>query len=234
MATYVCSDIHGLSEKYFDLLRHIDLENQDRLIILGDVIDRGPDGFTILKDVLSRNNVQLLMGNHEYMMLEVLEANNGNIPDDYMILFNWILNGGIPTMEAYKKADQNDKDFVFRSLKELPFAYTDLVINERHFYLCHSAPGPAKEKAILYRNDIEDALHFVWDRMDPERSLLEGKTIVAGHTIVKNYHYDLTVYCDTGDLKTARYIDVDCGCAMNDETSRLACLCLDTMEVNYF
>ena len=75
MATYVCSDIHGLSQKYYSLLDKIDCEHGDTLIILGDVIDRGPDGFEILMDALKRENVHLLMGNHEYMMWEVLEIN---------------------------------------------------------------------------------------------------------------------------------------------------------------
>ena len=47
MAVYVCSDIHGLREKYDALLENIDLD-QDTLMILGDVIDRGPDGYFIL------------------------------------------------------------------------------------------------------------------------------------------------------------------------------------------
>lgn len=79
-----------------------------------------------------------------------------------------------------------------------------------------------------------DPLHFVWDRMDPNGPFFRNKTIIAGHTIVLNYHPDLQVYSDTGDLKTAHYIDIDCGCAMQDERSRLACLCLDTMEVCYY
>ena len=70
MAVYVCSDIHGLREKYDTLMENIDLD-QDTLIILGDVIDRGPDGYFILKDVLQRENVHLLMGNHERNIMAI-------------------------------------------------------------------------------------------------------------------------------------------------------------------
>lgn len=232
MAVYVCSDIHGLREKYDTLMENIDLD-QDTLIILGDVIDRGPDGYFILKDVLQRENVHLLMGNHEYMMLELLEKYHGKIPNDIHVL-NWILNGGAPTMAAYNKADAQEQSFILKSLQKLPFAYTDFKVNDRTFYLCHTAPGKAKRKNILYREDIIDPLHFVWDRMDPNGPFFRNKTIIAGHTIVLNYHTDLQVYSDTGDLKTAHYIDIDCGCAMQDEKSKLACLCLDTMEVCYY
>lgn len=232
MAVYVCSDIHGLRDKYNTLLQNIDL-NQDTLIILGDVIDRGPDGYSILKDVLQRKNVHLLMGNHEYMMLELLEEYQGQIPNDIHVL-NWILNGGAPTMAAYNKADKQEQRFIMESLQKLPFAYTNFKVNDRKFYLCHSAPGKAKRKDILYREDVIDPLHFVWDRMDPSQPFLRNKTIIAGHTIVLNYHKELRVYADTLDLQTAHYIDIDCGCAMQDENSKLACLCLNTMEVSYY
>ena len=232
MATYVCSDIHGLSDKYFSLLNHLDMK-QDRLIILGDVIDRGPKGFEILWDALHQDNVCLLMGNHEYMMLEVLEAHQGNIPDDFSVL-NWVLNGGAPTMASYRKASPEDQRFVMEALQKLPFAMTDLEIGDRHFYLCHSSPGKSRKKKILYREDVMAPLDFVWTRMDAKGPFKRGKTIVAGHTIVLNYHKDLSVFSDTGNLWTAHYIDIDCGCAMQQENSRLACLCLDTMEVTYF
>lgn len=137
-------------------------------------------------------------------------------------------------MAAYNKSDAQEQSFILHSLQKLPFAYTNFKVNERTFYLCHTAPGKAKRKNILYREDIIDPLHFVWDRMDPNGPFFRNKTIIAGHTIVLNYHPDLQVYSDTGDLKKAHYIDIDCGCAMQDERSKLACLCLDTMEVCYY
>lgn len=232
MATYVCSDIHGLSDKYYAMLESIDL-TKDTLFILGDVIDRGPKGFEILMDSLQRENVQLLMGNHEYMMLEALEEHGDQVPNDFSV-FNWILNGGAPTIAAYNKASLKEKRFVQEALKKLPYAYTSVTVNDRRFYLCHSAPGKAKRKNIVHREDLVDPMHFVWNRMCPNGPFLRGKTIVAGHTIVLNYHADCTIYSDTSDLKTAHYINIDCGCAMQDEKSRLALLCLDTMEVKYF
>ena len=50
MSTYVISDIHGNYEKYKRLLEMIDFKDQDTLYVLGDVIDRGPEGIKVLKD----------------------------------------------------------------------------------------------------------------------------------------------------------------------------------------
>ena len=38
------SDIHGCFDKYQKMLRRIDFAPEDTLYVLGDVIDRGPDG----------------------------------------------------------------------------------------------------------------------------------------------------------------------------------------------
>ncbi len=62
--TYVCSDIHGRYDKYKALLDAISLKDSD-LYVLGDVIDRGPEGVKILQDMMCRPNVFPLLGNHE-------------------------------------------------------------------------------------------------------------------------------------------------------------------------
>ena len=47
---YVLSDIHGQSRRFHSILSQIDLKDEDTLYILGDVIDRNPDGIRILRD----------------------------------------------------------------------------------------------------------------------------------------------------------------------------------------
>jgi serine/threonine protein phosphatase 1 len=64
--TYVISDVHGYSiEKLKILLEKAGFCEDDFLYILGDVIDRNGDGgVAILRWLLSRPNVQLILGNH--------------------------------------------------------------------------------------------------------------------------------------------------------------------------
>lgn len=50
---YVMSDIHGCGKAYHAMLRKIELCDSDHLYILGDVIDRGPDGISILEDIMA-------------------------------------------------------------------------------------------------------------------------------------------------------------------------------------
>lgn len=50
MAVYVMSDVHGLKDRYDRMIEYI--HEEDTLYILGDVIDRGPDGIVILQDAM--------------------------------------------------------------------------------------------------------------------------------------------------------------------------------------
>ena len=72
MAHYVMGDIHGEADRFHAMLKKIQFSEDDILILLGDVIDRGPDGITLLLEIMDMSNVIMLLGNHEYMMLQYL------------------------------------------------------------------------------------------------------------------------------------------------------------------
>ena len=72
MAHYVMGDIHGEADRFHAMLKKIQFSEDDILILLGDVIDRGPDGIALLLEIMEMPNVIMLLGNHEYMMLQYL------------------------------------------------------------------------------------------------------------------------------------------------------------------
>ena len=51
--TYVLSDIHGNMANFKSILKQIDLQPEDTLYVLGDVIDRYPDGIRIIRMIMS-------------------------------------------------------------------------------------------------------------------------------------------------------------------------------------
>lgn len=85
VSIYVMSDIHGLSDRFFKMIDLLDLQENDHVYILGDVIDRGPDGIAILQYIKEQENFTLLMGNHELMMIEYYDTNKKMIPDMMII-----------------------------------------------------------------------------------------------------------------------------------------------------
>lgn len=68
---YVTSDLHGYPlKKLQNKLEEIEFNSQDHLYILGDCIDRGPDGLEIIRWIMSQSDLTLLLGNHEVMLLD--------------------------------------------------------------------------------------------------------------------------------------------------------------------
>ena len=45
---YVMSDIHGQKRRFDSVMKQINLQPEDTLYVLGDVIDRNPDGIKLL------------------------------------------------------------------------------------------------------------------------------------------------------------------------------------------
>ena len=65
MKTFVIGDIHGCFIELQDLLGKAGVTDDDRIIALGDIVDRGPDSVPVL-DFFSNHPSRLsLMGNHE-------------------------------------------------------------------------------------------------------------------------------------------------------------------------
>ena len=60
--TYVVSDIHGNLPQFRSILKQIRLQPGDTLYILGDVIDRHPDGIRILRMIMGMPNAKMLLG----------------------------------------------------------------------------------------------------------------------------------------------------------------------------
>ncbi len=70
MATYFVGDIQGCYESFMALLQEIQWSDQDRLWILGDLVNRGPASDLVLKWVLeNQKQVQMILGNHDLYLL---------------------------------------------------------------------------------------------------------------------------------------------------------------------
>ena len=99
--TPVCivGDIHGRADLLQRLLARIAAEPAlplQRLIFAGDYIDRGPDSAKVLimlQQLTAHGQAICLMGNHERMLLDVLDR-----PE--MAGKRWLLNGGDATLAS--------------------------------------------------------------------------------------------------------------------------------------
>ena len=97
---YAISDIHGC---YDQLIRLLDLlptlGPEDKLIFLGDYIDRGPKSYEVIQHLLQlpKESTIFLKGNHEDLLIEYIEGS-------YEAYECWMRNGGGETIKSYNKA----------------------------------------------------------------------------------------------------------------------------------
>lgn len=210
---YCMSDIHGEYDRYQAMLELIKFSDADTLYILGDVIDRKPQGVQILEDIMQRPNVVMLMGNHEMMCLDELYYHG------FEARQLWHMNDGRHTRRVllYQRTDQERLE-ILRWLRQRP-SFVDLEVNGCKFHLVHGYPA-------------DNTMDRIWTRPEPDAPApMPGATVIVGHTP--------TVFLsgDNGEPFRIWYgdglIDIDCGCGNDTPLRRLACLRLDDMQEFY-
>ncbi|MBR2321666.1 MAG: fructose-bisphosphatase class III [Clostridia bacterium] len=211
---YVTADLHGYPlEKFQQLLKKADFSEEDFLFIIGDVVDRGFDGVEILKWLMEQPNVELIMGNHEAMMLacaflfvEVTPRNIDALTMDRLGAVNlWRSNGGDSTIDALVKTKPSTRAEIFEFLRECPL-YDTVAIGDKNYLLVHGGLGNYKEGKKLSEYAAADLL---WSRTYPSIKYSEQFTTIVGHTPTAMYggEYLGKIY------KSDTWINVDVGAA---------------------
>lgn len=73
--TIIIGDIHGCITEFQQLLDKIKYDpSSDRVILVGDLIDRGPNSSAVVK-LANSFNLEAVMGNHEYKFLRWYKSN---------------------------------------------------------------------------------------------------------------------------------------------------------------
>lgn len=227
---YVMSDIHGCYDKYRAMLCEIQFKAADTLYVLGDVIDRGPDGVRILMDMNMRPNVLPILGNHEFTasvclpwLLEEVTDQSLDALSQVQIaaLTEWITNGGGPTIQSVKALSGEERGDLLDYLREMEL-YAQVEAGGRSFVLTHSALENFSPGKPLDSYELQD---FLFGRPKPDAVYYPDRTLVFGHTPTR-------LLCGQDKIfRSGTMIDIDCGCFF--EGGRLGCLCLDTMEEFY-
>lgn len=231
---YVISDIHGDEARFHDILQKINLQDDDNLYILGDVVDRGKDGIKILLEIMEMPNARMLLGNHEYMMLQALDESIDKWDRHYRITL-WYNNGGMVTHKAFNNLPYDMQKKVIRFLKRLsPSLY--VAAAGKRYMLVHAAPPKMFFTVPDYVSaKYESATEFaVWHRLKESDTLPKGYKYIHGHTPTSHE----TLFCDEMRIFYGKKrINIDCGCGYPcgyyGITGYLACLRLEDMKEFY-
>ena len=94
--TLAIGDIHGCDAALETLLSRLELTADDTVVLLGDVVDRGPNTkrcIDLLLDARKSCRLFLLTGNHEQMMLNAICGGN--------LEATWLQCGGMAALDSY-------------------------------------------------------------------------------------------------------------------------------------
>ncbi len=200
---YAVPDIHGRLDLLVRAWDKIPLQEQDQVIFMGDMIDRGPDSKGVVEMIMELqegfpNQVIVLLGNHELFMLDALRKGEFD---------GWTFpgNGGLQTLKSFgvpltnfRSAKDIIPEKIIKWIENLPSCY---VTND--FFFSH-APIEKWDEPPFTQHQL------TWNYFQNEKAnsyIHPGKVGVCGHIHRLQY----------GDY-TPRYyehylfLDAGCGC----------------------
>ena len=196
---FAIGDVHGCFDKLKALIEEkIQLQKSDKLILLGDYIDRGSQSKELVDYIIELKekgfDIIPLIGNHEAMLLDTL-ANKKHLP-------LWIQNGGSETL----------KSFGISSLESLEPKYIDFFKDLQYYYSYEEFLFVHAGFNDEANNPFEDKYHMIWKcRENYKHLLLQNKRIVHAHCTIPES------LCRENLLGDKQVINIDTGCVYSDK-----------------
>ena len=230
---YVTSDLHGYpTDRFWELLYKANFGDKDYLFVLGDVIDRNGDGgVELLRWMMFQSNVELILGNHEAMLLacsflfeEITDASIQRMTEERVSSFaNWLSNGAEPTLKALQALRRREPDAIeaiLDYLRECPL-YDTVSSGGRDYLLVHSGLDhfDVTRKLTDYQPN-----ELLWCRPKADQRYYENILTILGHTPTKYYGSVGRAF------HTPTWIGIDTGAASGGAPMLL---CLDDMREIY-
>lgn len=231
MIHYCCSDLHGDYKLWKQIKKKL-IKEDAVLYFLGDAIDRGRNGYRIMKEMLDNPRVIYLKGNHEQMFIdwafEYLK-NSDEINTLQSLQYLHCQNGGEYIQKDWVK-DGSPKDILI-ALNNLDYYIVYENPQGIKIMLNHSGfPYNPKEELTIEKKDL-----ILWDRSHCAYSLpgdVPYNYIIHGHTPIPYLSrkeidfFAPSIYVYANGKKA----DID----MATDSSNMTCLInLDTFEITY-
>ncbi len=195
-----------------ELIAKLPLRPDDRLLFIGDYIDRGPDSFGVVEllvKLAQERSCTFLLGNHESMFLDFL----GWRGEAYFGGDAFLLNGGDRTLASYGYFDRESPEPEELELpKEHEGFFRNLQLShvDGDYLFVHAGIG----RDLIGETDLQYALRnariedLLWDRASAELPHQLGVTVVYGHTPTHDFGVRLnppfSIGIDTGAVYGGR------------------------------
>lgn len=189
MGLIAIGDVHGCARTLDVLLDRLAPAPDDRLVFVGDYVDRGPDSRGVIDRLLALNETHtcvFLRGNHEALMLDYIDHGATDL---------WYMNGGTTTLGSYARNGRR---------AEIPAPHveflreTKLFFETPDFFFVHAGLRPNLSVADNVVREDEET--FLWERGHiGAAELAWEKCVVCGHTPVPEpVNQEQLINIDTG------------------------------------
>lgn len=214
MGLFAIGDIHGCYPQFCALLDKLKLAKTDKLVLLGDYVDRGLQSKEVLDKIIelkeSGFEVVPLLGNHEYMMLQTIQQ------PQYFDM--WMINGGWSTLQSFGCENPNEIDDEYIDLlSDMPLYHVS-----DNFIFVHAG----------FDDEVEDPYSnkeaMLWSRKEEyNKAFIKEHIVLHGHT-------PIPVEKLRSNLKSGHnVINIDTGCVYTHraELGNLTAICLDSFTL---
>ena len=226
--TWIIPDIHGCVLTLQTMMeQQIKPDKTDRLIFLGDYIDRGPDSKGVIDFIMKMQEdgfrVTALKGNHEDFCVKAWEADKNRksvfgIKAKSYPQKMWELNGGKQTMESFGTGWPFEiPEKYIRWMDQL-----DLFVESDKFIAVHAGFNFNLDDPF---SDTQSMLWIREFRILPEK--INNRILIHGHVPVNLELIDMAIRKQNPD-----FIDLDNGIYMNNKPGygNLVVLEINSME----
>lgn len=166
-------DIHGCINALTSLIDFVGLQPDDKIVTLGDYVDRGPNSRAVLDYIIAlgkSHDLVPLRGNHEIMMLDSRTKESW--------FRAWLSYGGEATLRSYSSSDSQAGSF-----GDVPDEHIEFLENalspyyecESHFFVHANA-----DAEVELADQTDSALY--WRKYDSPERHFSDKIMVCGHT----------------------------------------------------
>jgi serine/threonine protein phosphatase 1 len=169
--TLAIGDIHGCDVALDTLLRDVQPVAGDTIVVLGDVVDRGPNtkrAIELLLELGATCELKFIMGNHEEMMLEAYRTGQW--------MRDWLRFGGKEMLASYGDGfDDVPAEHIDFLAGGLPYWETAAEI------FVHASVDPFSPM------EMQSPEWLRWERLRGDESPhTSGKPVICGHTAQKS------------------------------------------------
>ncbi|AXG69435.1 bis(5'-nucleosyl)-tetraphosphatase PrpE (asymmetrical) [Kordia sp. SMS9] len=186
--TYIIGDIHGCYDEFIELINQIGITDDDLVISLGDIVDRGNKSLELYQYFKNRKNAIVLMGNHERKHL----------------------NGVLSYSQEIVKVQFGDEYEAFREwLTTLPYYYETPEAMIVHAFFEHDKRLHEQKEEVLagttsgsryLENKYEEGTYWS-DYYSGKKPIIYGHHVVGDAPKIKNNTYGIdTGACHGGKL----------------------------------